>query len=99
MNGGRCRAVFGDCWCTRGQGHNEKVGEISCLRFHFLVKRIKQSHDVCFFLDSGLCRAFLSFLCGKRRESEFVLAPGGTRVKLTRAFWQEDDNGKDDGDK
>jgi len=55
---GEVSSCFGDCWCARGQGHNWKLGEISFLCFHFLAKRIRQSHDFCLFLESGLCRGF-----------------------------------------
>ena len=41
-------SCFGDFWCTRGQGHNGKLGGILFLCFHFLAKRIRQSHDFCF---------------------------------------------------
>jgi len=67
--------VFGDCcWCTMGQGHNRKSGRFLVLCFHFLVERIGRGHDFCFFLDSGLCRAFPPSCLGK-----------GGRVNLDRS--------------
>ena len=64
-----------------GQGHNGESGRILVLCFHFLAKRIGQSHDFCFFLDSGLCWAFPSLLCGEGREREF-----GQEQKNSHAF-------------
>ncbi len=54
-------------WRIVVEGHNGKhwkVGNFLVVVFPFTCGRIGRGHDIRFFLDSGLCRAFPFLLCG-----------------------------------
>ena len=72
----RCReCVFGDLLLKAITGKTGKWEIFFVFVFPFSCGRIGHGHDVCFFLDSGLCRAYPSlFVCGK-----------GGRVDLDRS--------------
>ena len=63
--------MFGDLLLKAITGKTGKWEIFFVFVFPFSCGRIGRGHDFCFFLDSGLCRAFPSILCGEGRESEF----------------------------